>query len=169
MSGNNVQNNFKCTHTGEQRKDMDPDTRPRGKSFLLGLISTIFSGFYDPKIQVFGVWPWPGPSFPLPASHFAQPWVSQLPSSPSRLHFVVACSSNSNSNSYSSSSSQFSFNCCLGFPLRCGCHSFFLPSANCFSPVLAWPQFVLFTACPRAQSGHLIVCFLSAPRAGHGK
>lgn len=106
MSGNNVQNNFKCTFTGESRVENYRAThththaRSPGKSFLLGLISTIFPCFYDPKIQVFGVWPRPGPSFPL----FQLPWalssglwvlgsaLDPALSSPaaSRLHFVVA-------------------------------------------------------------------------------
>jgi len=83
------------SHTHTHTHDRSP-----GKSFLLGLISTIFPCFYDPKIQVFGVWPWPGPSFPL----FQLPWalssglwvlgsaLDPALSSPaaSRLHFVVA-------------------------------------------------------------------------------
>lgn len=100
--------------------------RSPGKSFLLGLISTIFPCFYDPKIQVFGVWPRPGPSFPL----FQLPWAlsSELWSLGSRL----SCGSSLELSSCQSTSfcgSQFSFNCCLGFPfppIAC------LP-ANCFT------------------------------------
>lgn len=117
-------------HWREQSGKVQSHThaRPPGKSFLLGLISTIFPCFYDPKIQVFGVWPWPGPSFPL----FQLPWAlsSELWSLGSRL----SCGSSLELSSCQSTSfcgSQFSFNCCLGFPfppIAC------LPACQLFYP-----------------------------------
>jgi len=94
------------------RKYRVEHTRPPGKSFLLGLISTIFPCFYDPKIQVFGVWPWPGPSFPL--------FQLFLLSSSYSISYSYSYSFSlevSSSQSTSFCGSQFSFNCCLGFPL----------------------------------------------------